>query len=175
MSKKKKNRKLSSEVKTCFIAAVVLLVSGIGCIIYGKLFYSSDKMVKESDILTGQVATIISVEEQEVDLNYVGFSDDDDEDEEEYVETGDEESDTATVFHVVYSVTVNGTEYTYEDDLSEKRNPQVGDTDIINCAIVNGKLIAHPETQSTNSTVIIGWAIAILGVIAGGAGLFLKK
>jgi hypothetical protein len=82
-------------------------------------------------------------------------------------------------YNVVYSVDVDGEEYTFEetrrfrDDGSH--TPRVGDNEVINYAIKDGEFIPHPETQETNGTVLCGYILLILSVISAGLGLFLRK
>ena len=171
MSKKKKHRQISSEARTCFIFAAVFLICGIGCVIYGKTAYVSEKMVSPDDIVTGQTATVISVEKQSRNLSPS--------DKELEKKKGYSEDEIRWEYHVVYSVDVDGEQYTYDavrryrDDGTGK--PHEGDTEVINYAIKDGRFIVHPETQGTNGTVIGGYILVILSVIALGIGLFLRK
>ncbi len=167
---KKKRKRVSSEAKTCFIFAVVFLVFGIGCIVYGKKFYSSDDMVTLDDIVTGQTATIISVEKRERGLSA--------KEQEDERKSGRSEDEIKWNYYVVYSINADGNEYTYDDVkpfLDGKAAPKVGDEEVINYAVKNGKFIPHPETQETNTAVICGWGLVILSLIAAGIGIFLRK
>ena len=82
-------------------------------------------------------------------------------------------------YYVKYSVHDNGREYTYSDTQRYREDgthiPKVGDTDVINYAIKDGKFIPHPETQGINGAVIGGWFLVVLSVAAAGIGLFLRK
>lgn len=171
MSRKKKRGGISSEAKTCFYLAIGFLVVGIACIIYGKLFYHSEDMVTIDDIVTGQTATIVSVDKVERNLSS--------NEKKRLRDNGYTDDEIRWGFDVVYSVEANGREYTYEDTVAyhedDWRNPHVGDTDVINYAVKDGKFIPHPETQGTNGSVIIGWILAILSIPAAGIGLFLRK
>ena len=168
--KKKKNR-ISSESKTCFMFALGFAVVGILSIIYGKTLYHTDDMVSLDDIVTGQTATITSVEKVERNLSNA--------DAENERKNGYSDDEIRWEYRVEYTVTDNGKEYTYSDTVRYRedgtRTPEVGDTDVINYAIKDGKIIPHPETQGTNGPVIAGWILVILAVISGGLGLFLKK
>ena len=171
MSKKKKKNGISSEAKTCFYFAAGFLVVGIICIIYGKKFYHTDDMVTLDDIVTGQTATIVSVDKVERNLS--------NSDKERERKNGYTDDEIRWEYDVVYSVEADGREYTYEDTVryheDNTHNPRVGDTDVINYAIKDGKFIPHPETQDTNGSVLIGWILAILSIPAAGIGLFLRK
>ncbi len=171
MSKKKKRQKRSSESKTCFIFAAAFLVCGLACIIYGKKFYHSDKMVSENEIITGQTATVTSVEKRDRTLT--------NSEKEQLKKDGYSDDEIRWEYYVQYSIMIDGTEYTYDDVRpyydDGKFTPREGDTDIVNCAIKNGELIVSPETGGTNSAVISGWILAILGVIALGIGFFIRK
>ncbi len=171
MSKRRKKKAISSESRTCFIFAVAFLVIGIGSIIYGKKFHHSTDMVSIDDIVTGQVATVISVEKQDRNLS--------NNDKEREKKKGYSDDEIRWQYYVVYSVDVDGKEYTYDtvkpytDEGISK--PEVGDTEVINYAFKDGKFIPHPETQEVNGTVIAGWFLVILSFIAAGIGLFLRK
>ena len=171
MSRKKKNKRISSEARTCFYIALAFFVVGIACIIYGKMFYHPDDMVTLDDIVTGQTATIVSVEKVERNLSA--------KDKELERKNGFTDDEIRWEYKVVYSVDVNGEEYTYDDTVRYReggsRAPHEGDTDVINYAIKDGKFIPHPETQETNHSVIFGWILAILSIPAAGLGLFLRK
>ncbi len=170
MSRKKK-RQVSSEVKTCFSFAAGFLIAGILCILYGKMFYHTDDMVSPDDIVTGKTATVTSVEKRERNLSQ--------DDIEHERKNGFTEDEIRWEYYVTYSVEDNGREYTYSDTARYREDgshtPHVGDTDVINYAIKDGKFIPHPETQSTNGAVIGGWILIVLSLLAGGVGLFLKK
>ena len=171
MSKKKKNRKISSESKTCFYFAIGFLVAGIACIIFGKTLYHTDDMVNLDDVVTGKTATITSVEKRERTLSR--------EDEEYERKKGYTEDEIRWEYLVKYTVEDGGNEYTYYDTVRFRSDgthtPKVGDTDVISYAIKDGKFIPHPETQGINGAVIGGWILVILSVLAGGVGLFLRK
>ena len=169
MSKRKK-KGLRSEARTCFIFALVFIVLGIGSIAYGKLFYGSDDMVTLDDIMTGQTATIVSVDKRERSLSH--------KEQEDEKKNGRSENEIKWEYHIVYSVDADGQEYTYNEIrpyLEGKPAPKEGDTEVINYAIKNGEIIPHPETKETNNAVICGWALVILSVVAAGIGLFLNK
>ena len=170
MSKKKKNKRISSEAKTCFYAALALFVVGIACIIYGKMFYHPADMVTLDDIVTGQTATIVSVEKVERNLSTS--------DKELERKNGFTDDEIRWEYKVVYSVDADGEEYTYDDTVRYREGkpaPREGDTEVINYAIKDGKFIVHPETQETNHSVIFGWILAILSIPAAGLGLYLRK
>ncbi|SCY72155.1 hypothetical protein SAMN02910292_02638 [Lachnospiraceae bacterium XBB2008] len=171
MSKKKKKKQISSESKTCFYFAIGFLVVGILCIIFGKTLYHTDDMVSLDDVITGKTATITSVEKRERTLSR--------EDEELERKKGYTEDEIRWEYYVVYTVKDGGNEYTYSDTARFRSDgthiPKVGDTEVINYAIKDGKFIPHPETQGTNGAVIGGWFLVILSVLAAGVGLFLRK
>ena len=171
MGKKKKKNNMTSESKTCFYFAIGALIIGILCIIYGKTIYHTDDMVSLDDVVTGKTATITSVEKAERNLSHS--------DEEYERKNGFTEDEIRWEYHIVYTVEDNGREYTYTDTKRYHEGgvgaPKVGDTDVINYAIKDGKFIPHPETQGTNGPVIGGWFLVILAALAGGIGLFLKK
>ena len=168
---KKKRKKISSESKTCLIFAALFLIVGIAAIIYGKNFYHSTDMVALEDIKTGQIATIVSVDKRERDLTVS--------EQKEEQKKGYSPEEIRWEYNVVYSVDVDGEEYTFEetrrfrDDGSH--TPRVGDNEVINYAIKDGEFIPHPETQETNGTVLCGYILLILSVISAGLGLFLRK
>ena len=169
MSKKKK-KNISSESKTCFYFAVGFLVVGILCLIYGKKFYHTDDMVSLDDIVTGKTATITSVEKRERTISRA--------DEERERKQGFTDDEIRWEYNVEYTVEDNGREYTYYDTAKYReggKNPQVGDTDVINYAIKDGKFIPHPETQGTNGPVICGWILMFLALPSAGIGFFLRK
>lgn len=170
MSKKKK-KQIRSTVKTAFTAAAICLVCGIVCIIFGKFGYHSDDLVTLDEIQAGQTATVISVDKVNRNLSAK-----DKKLEEDKGYTGDE---LKYEYRVVYQVTDSGTDYTYEETLryhnDGSHTPNIGDTDVINYAVKDGELLVNPETQDVNQFVICGWFLVILGVIAGGVGLFLRK
>ncbi len=171
MSKKKKNGKLSSEAVTCFRFAVGFAVVGVLLIIFGKTLYHSDNMVNENEIITGQTATIISVDKVNRNL-----SPSDKKLEEDKGYSGDE---LLYEYSVTYQVTDNGTDYTYDDTVRYHNNgshtPRVGDTEVISYAIKNGELIVHPETTDVNQFVVSGWFLIILGILATAVGFFIRK
>ncbi len=170
MSRKKK-KNMRSEVKTCFGFAIGFLVAGILCIIYGKTLYHTDDMVSLDDVVTGKTATVTSVEKRERTI-----SRDDEEHERKQGYTADE---IRWEYLVEYTVEDNGREYTYFDTAryheDGSHTPKVGDTDVINYAIKDGKIIPHPETQGINGAVIGGWILVILSALAAGVGHFLRK
>ena len=171
MSKKKKKKIITSESKTCFRFAIGFLIVGIICIIYGKTIYHTDDMVTLDDIVTGKTATVTSVEKRERTLSR--------KDEENERKQGYTEDEIRWEYYVEYSVEDNGRKYTYSDTARYHEDgthaPQVGDTEVINYAIKDGRFIPHPETQGTNGAVIAGWFLVILSVAAAGVGLFLRK
>ena len=171
MSKKKKKRTLTSESKTCFCFAVGFLVVGILCIIFGKTLYHTDAMVSLDDVVTGKTATIVSVEKRNRTISR--------EDEEYERKKGYTEDEIRWEYSVKYSVEDNGQEYTFYDTARYREDgthvPKVGDTNVINYAIKDGKFIPHPETQGTNGAVIGGWFLVALSIPAAGIGLFLRK
>ena len=128
-------------------------------------------MVSLDDVVTGKTATIISVEKRERTLSR--------EDEEYERKKGYTEDEIRWEYFVTYSVDDNGQEYIYYDTARYHEDgthiPQVGDTDLINYAIKDGKFIPHPETQGVNGAVIGGWFLVLLSVPAVGVGLFLRK
>ena len=171
MSKKKKKKNISSESKTCFYFAIGFFVVGVLCIIFGKTLYHTDDMVSPDDVITGKTATITSV-------NKVGRSLSRQEEENER-KKGYTDDEIRWEYSVTYTVEDNGQEYTYSDTVRYREDgthtPEVGDTDVINYAIKDGKFIPHPETQDTNGAVIGGWFLVILSVLASAVGLFLRK
>ena len=171
VSKKKKKRNITSESKTCFYFAIGFLLVGIICIIYGKKFYHTDDMVSLDDVVTGKTATITDVEKRERTISR--------QDEELEKKNGFTEDEIRWEYLVTYTVKDNGREYTYYDTVryreDESRAPKVGDTDVINYAIKDGKFIPHPETQGVNGAVIGGWFLLILALPAAGVGLYLRK
>lgn len=168
MSKKKKKH-ISKESKTCFIAGVIALVLGIGCIIYGNIYYNA--VVPLEDVKTGVTTTVVAVEKVERNLSPS----------EKKIERDKGRSDDEVLYEylVEYSATIDGKDYTYSENRpyydNGKKEPKVGDTDVNNFAIVNGNLVVHPETKEANQFNICGWIIAIFGVIAFGVGLFIRK
>ncbi|MCR4908864.1 MAG: hypothetical protein K5985_08530 [Lachnospiraceae bacterium] len=171
MSKRKGKRRISSEAKTCFTFAIVFLIAGISCIIYGRFFYHSSNMVNPDEIKSGQTATVISAQKRERNLSY--------NDKEREKKKGYSDDEIRWEYQVVYSVDADGKEYTYEDVLpyrdDGKFTPHEGDTEIISYAVVNGEFIPNPETRSINGTIITGGVLIILAVIATGIGLFIRK
>ena len=171
MSKKKKKCNLSSEAVTCFRFAVGFAVVGIILVIFGKTFYHSDKMVDEDEIVSGQTATIISVDKVNRNL-----SPSDKKLEEDKGYSGDE---LLYEYSVTYQITDNGTDYTYDDTVRYHNNgshtPAVGDTEVVSYAIKNGELIVHPETADVNQFVVCGWGLIILGILATAVGFFIRK
>lgn len=170
MSKKKK-KTITSESKTCFYFAIGFLVVGILCIIYGKTLYHTDDMVSLDDVVTGKTATVVSVEKRDRNISRADI--------ESERKKGYTEDEIRWEYYVVYSVEDDGQEYKYGDTVRYREDgthmPEVGDTDVINYAIKDGKFIPHPETQGTNGAVIGGWFLVILSALAAGAGAFLRK
>ena len=168
---KKKKKNITKESKTCFYFAIGFLVVGILCIVYGKTLYHTDEMVSLDDVVTGKTATITSVEKRERTLSR--------DDEEFERKKGYTEDEIRWEYYVTYSVKDNGREYTYSETERYREDgshmPLVGDTDVINYAIKDGKFIPHPETQGTNGPVVAGWFLVILSVPAAGVGLYLRK
>ena len=171
MSKKKKKKNITSESKTCFYFAIGFLVVGIVCIIYGKTLCHTGDMVSLDDVVTGKTATITSVEKRKRTISR--------EDEEIEKKKGYTKNEIQWEYFVTYSVEDNGQEYIYYDTARYHEDgthiPKVGDTDVINYAIKDGKFIPHPETQGTNGAVIGGWFLVLLSAAALGVGLFLRK
>ena len=170
MSKKKKKKMhISKEAKTCFIGAAIVLVVGIGCIVYGNIFYSN--VVSLDDVTTGATADIVSVEK--VDRN-VSQSD-----VEREREKGYSENEIRYEYLVGYSITVDGKEYTYTKTKpyrdSGSIKPVVGDTEVINYAMVDGELVVNPETREANQFNICGWFLTVAGIVILGIGLFIRK
>ena len=164
--KKKKHGQMSSTFKTTLIGAIVFMVAGIGCIIYGLTAYHSDRMVPSDEIVTGVTSTVTNVEKRERNLSVT-----EKEREKKNGMTDDE-------IRWEYYVEDGGNTYTYEDVRPYRGNgsaPKTGDTDVINYAVVNGEFIAHPETRSTNTTVAGGVILVILSVITFGIGRFIRK
>lgn len=171
MSKKKKKKNITTESKTCFYFAIGFFVVGILCIIYGKTLYNTDDMVSLDDVVTGKTATVTSVEKRDRSLSR--------EDEEYERKQGYTEDEIRWEYYVNYSVNDNGREYTYSDTARYREDgthiPKVGDTEVINYAIKDGKFIPHPETRGINGAVIGGWFLVILSFLATGVGLFLRR
>lgn len=169
MSKKKKSRQISGEARTCFTGAAIALVIGLCCILYGNLFYNN--VTSLDDVTTGATATVTSVEK--VDRNLSPS--------EKKTEEGKGRSAEEIMYEylVSYSVNDEGKEYTYSETRpyydGGKNEPKVGDTDTINYAIVDGQIVVHPETKGANQFNITGWILVVLGAIAFGLGMFLKK
>ena len=169
MAKKKRSKKGSSESRTALIGAVIFLVAGLGCLIYGKTFYKSDKMVSPDDVRTGVTATVTDVEKRERNLSVS--------DRKREEKNGRTENEIRWEYVVTYTVSDNGRDYTYEEVknyVEGKAHPKVGDTDVINYAVVDGEFIVHPETSGTNSAVICGFILMGLAVVAFGVGMFIR-
>ena len=168
---KKKQKKISSEARTCFVFAALFIIVGIAAIIYGKNFYHSTDMVALEDIKTGKTATIVSVEKRERELTVS--------EQKEEQKKGYSPEEIRLEYKVVYSVDVDGKEYTFEEAKRFRDDgsytPHVGDTEVINYAIIDGEFIPNPTTQETNGTVICGYILLILSVISAGLGVFLRK
>ncbi len=171
MGKKKKKKNISSESKTCFYFAAGFLIAGILCIIYGKTLYHADTIVSLDDVITGKTATVTSVEKTERTLSR--------QEEENERKNGYTEDEIRWEYTVEYTVEDNGREYTYYDTKryheDGSHEPRVGDTDVINYAIKDGKFIPHPETRGINGAVIGGWFLVILSAAAFGVGMFLRR
>ena len=165
MSKKKRKNQISSEVKTCFIIAAAGLVIGLCLLLYGKLFFSGG--ISPDAIQTGS-AKVVAVEKVERNLSA--------KDQKAERDRGRSDDEIRYEYRVDYSLTADGTEYTFTDTSPLwNAEPKVGDTDALRYAIVDGELKLHPETQSTNRYTICGGFLMILGLIFGAIGLFLKK
>ncbi len=148
---------------------MIFLVAGLGSLIYGKTFYKSDKMVSLDDVRTGVTATITDVERRERNLSAT--------DKEREKKNGRTEDEIRWEYAITYTVSDNGRDYTYEDvknHVEGKTPPKVGDTDVINYAIVDGEFIVHPETSGTNSAIICGFILMGLAVVAFGVGMFIR-
>ncbi len=171
MSRKKKKAKISSEAKTAFIFAAVFLVCGIGCILFGKLWYHTDDMVTLDELETGKTATIVAVDKRDRNLSQS----------EKKIEKqkGRSDEELKYEYYVTYSIIDNDKEYTYADTKPYRNHgataPEVGDTEVVNYTIKDGKLIVNPETQDVNQFVVSGWILAILGALAAGIGFFIRK
>ena len=170
MSKKGKKGKISSESKTCFIFTAVFIGCGLLLYLFGKFLYHPAGMVPLDDIKTGQTATVISVDKVSRNLSQS--------DRKIEKDKGATEDELDYEYDVEYSITDDGTEYTFvekEKYRSDSTGPEVGDTSVVNYAIVDGELIVHPETQENNQFTFCGGALMVLGVLAFGIGMFLKK
>ena len=170
MSKKKKHGQMSSTTKTTLVGGIIFLVVGIGCIVYGLTGYRSDKMVSSDDIVTGVTSTVTDVEKRDRNLSVT--------DKEREKKNGLTDDEIRWEYFVTYTVEDGGNTYTYNDVRpyrGSSHEPKVGDTDVINYAIIDGEFVPHPETRSTNPTVATGVILVILSVIAFGVGRFLRK
>ncbi len=167
---KKGNKSISSESKTCFAFMAGFLVIGILLYLFGKFLYHPAGMVSLDDIKTGQTATVISVDKVSRSLSQSERKIEKDK--------GATEDELDYEFDVKYSITDNGTEYTYVEKKKYKSDgidPKVGDTDVVSYAIVDGEIIVHPETQGNNQFTFCGGLLVFLGIIAFGLGMFLRK
>ena len=168
--KKRKPGQMSSTFKTCLIGAALFFVAGIGCVIYGAAFYHTDKMVTSDEIVTGVTATVTDVVKQDRNLSV--------KDREREEKNGRSEDEIHYEYLVSYAVEDNGNTYSYEriEPYSEKHTPpKIGDTDVINYAIVDGEFIVSPETQAVNGSVITGAVLIFLSLLALGIGFFIRK
>lgn len=170
MSKKKKRGQMSSTFKTTLIAAAVFMVAAVGCIAYGLTAYHSDKVVSSDDIVTGVTSTITGVEKRERNLSVS--------EKEREKKNGMTDDEIRWEYYVTYTVEDGGNTYTYYDikPYREKKSaPKVGDTDVINYAIIDGEFVPHPETSSINTATVSGVILAVLSLISLGVGLFIRK
>ncbi len=169
-NKKKGNKGISSEARTCFTFAAASAVIGIILIIIGKNWYHTKNMVSEDEIQMGE-AVVVSVDKVSRNL-----SPSDKKIEEDKGYTGDE---LRYEYSVTYQVTADGTDYTYSDTRRYYNNgshePKIGDTDAVTYAVKDGEFIVHPETQGTNQFTGGGWFLIILAVLASGVGFFIRK
>ena len=168
MSKKKKQLKISSEAKTSFTFALVSIVIGIGCIIYGNLFYSN--VVDDKDVVTGAKATITKVEKVSRGLSQSEKKLEEDK--------GKSKNEIEYEYSVTYTVEDGDKTYTYTDRKPYRdggSKPAIGDTTTISYAIVNGEFTPHPETKGVNQFNICGWFLVILGGFAALIGFFIRK
>ncbi|MCR4690570.1 MAG: hypothetical protein K5739_04435 [Lachnospiraceae bacterium] len=165
MSKKKKKNQISSEVKNCFIITAVGLVVGLCLLLYGKLFFSGG--VSQDAIQTGS-ASVVAVEKVERNLSV--------KDQQAERDKGRTEDEIRYEYRVDYSLVAEDKEFTFtEESPLWNAEPKVGDTEPLTYAIVDGELMLHPETQSTNRYTICGVFLMLFGLAFGGIGLFLKK
>lgn len=171
-SKKKRKRsgsRVSKEARTCFVIAAIALVVGIGCIVYGNIFYNN--IISLDDVTTGATVDIVSVER--VDRNLSPS------DKELERKKGRSDREIRYEYLVGYSIVIDGKEYTYTDTVpyrdDGKFKPVEGDTEVINYAIVDGELVVNPETREANQFNICGWFLTIVGIVALGVGLFIRK
>ena len=154
--------------------AAVGFAAAVLCILYGLFFYRDQDVVPLEEIRTGATSTIISVEKQERNLSYT--------DKKREEDKGYTKDEIRWEYLVTYSVTdeEDGKEYIWQDvrryHSDGSHTPRVGETDVLNYAIVDGKIMPHAHSQGMlNSVSICGGILFVLSFLPLGAGLYLRK
>ncbi|MBR4343179.1 MAG: DUF3592 domain-containing protein [Lachnospiraceae bacterium] len=162
MNKKKtKWKNLPSTFRTCIIGMILFLVIGCGLFLYGLLFnnISPDdiEMVQAEIISADKVSRNLSRSQEEV-LRTKGVAED----------------SIKYEIKVEYRYLVDGKEYRYTglEPYERADKLQVGGSEILRYAKVNGEPVINPESDSRYK--VFGIIFVILGLLAGLAAFVLR-
>ena len=164
MGKKRKKVKWKnrpSTFKTCVIGMAILIVAGIGVLIYGSVFGMSSDDVKTAD------AEIVSLELVDRDLS--------DSQIEQLEEKGTDENSIYYEYEVGYRFTVDGKEYSHTGKklYDQGKELKIGDKESIRYAVVDGDVRVNPETGTYYG--VIGIILIGIGLLAGVAAFVLRR
>ena len=161
MSKKKKGRNMSGEVRTCIYGMAIFLVIGISLILYGKLINN----VSADDLMSVQ-GTIVA-------LNKVP-SDNSEKTKESLIENGFTREEVDYDIEIEYEFNLDGKTHTHirrtSYRLGEKLN--IGDTEELKYIIRKGEVVVDPSSDGVYAG--FGYVFVALGVIAGIVAIVLK-
>ena len=161
MGKKKKGGKMSGEVKTCFIAMMIFLVTGIALILYGKMWNN----VSEDDLM--------SIQGKIVAINKVP-SDNSEKTKESLIENGFSREEVDYDLEIEYEFNLDGKTHTHIRRTSYRlgENLNVGDTEELKYIIRKGEVVVDPSSNGVYTG--FGYVFAGSGLIAGICGYVLK-
>ena len=158
--KKFRWKSLPSACRTCIIGMIISVIVGIGLIIYGNVVG-----VSTSDIKTVQ-AEIVSIEQVDRNLS--------DSQMESLLENGTDENSVLYEFKIGYRYIIDGKDYQYvgRKHFDKGSKLSIGDMETLNYALVDGKIVIDPETESAYGA--FGIAFIIAGLLAGIAAYILR-
>ena len=163
MSKKKKKfrwKSLPSTCRTCIIAMIVLLVAGIGVIVYGNITGISASDVRKVE------AEIVSIDLVDRDLSNSQAQN--------LLENGADENSVLYEYEIGYRYIIDGREYRHvgRKHYDKGSGLKVGDKETLRYAVVGGEIVIDPQTETSYG--VLGVILVIAGVLAGAAAFILR-
>ena len=155
MSKKKgKKGRYSDEFRTCIIGMTILLIIGIGLILYGKIWNNISP--DDINVVPAKIVSIVKVP-----------SDNSEKTKESLKENGFTQEEVDYDLEVEYEFILDGVTHTHiaREPYRIGETMSVGDTAELKYVVKNGEVIVDPSSNSVYT--VIGYVIVILGILAG--------